>query len=343
MDIAGGLTMGAFSTRLYHSHLQTSPEVDDEGNAIYYIKACSITMSGCLGDTNSAGTELTSVSSWYNKIDIDADKTEISGDLSVYGACTIGKWNAHTSLIAYADTTVFGSCNISDGDASIKGSQNTNGYWTGGGSLTVEGDLTLTGAEYIDDDGFECFRPSVIYGKKYSKGIWRGPVEVLVPQDENGDLLIGRGVSSTFSTTDCTRLYGYDVYLYSRAADLSKEYGVEYRPYYRRDDSIDLLWYGGGFVSNSSTTVYFSIPLAKPAIGNPTVTIENINGICVRQGGHYCYGGTASDNYVIPSSYEVDLRGNGTSVRIKATMPNTTNAINNETCGIAAYVRIKFS
>lgn len=335
------LIINPFTTKLQHWHKQYY--ADSEGNTVKWEKTASITMSGCLGDTDNGN--LTDVNNWYNEIDIEADKTIISGDLSVSGSCTIGKWNAHTSLLAYANTSIFGNCNVISGDLKISGSRDSSGhYWTGGGSAEIDCDLTIGGTLAIDDIG-EYFKPGAIYGKKYDNhgSLLRGAVEVMVPQDEYGDLLIGRGVSSTFSTTDCTRIYGYDVYLYSRAAELSSEYGAEYRPYYRCDDSIELLWYGGGYISNSKKTVYFSIPLAKQVIGNPTVTIENINGLVVRQGGNFCYSTDNSDNYVLPSSYSVDLRGDGTSVRIKATMPNTTNAINNDVCAVTAYIRIKFS
>jgi hypothetical protein len=220
----GDLTMNAFSTVLQHIHLQAYNDAD--GNTVGYNKTASITMYGCLGDTNSSGSALTDIESWYNKIDIEADKTAISGDLSVDGACTIGKWNARTSLVAYADTTIHGDCDIINGNIVISGSRDDEDNLVGG-SIEANGNLVFSGTKTIVEkttsDGLltyteEALCPSAIYGKKYyvnadGKLVSRGSVEILVPQDENGDLLIGRGVSSTLSTTDCTRIYGYDVYL----------------------------------------------------------------------------------------------------------------------------------
>ena len=270
-------------------------------------------------------------------------------------SCTIGKLSAHTGLLAYADTTVHGDCTIVNGDIVISGSRNDENNLVGG-SIEACGNLIFSGTKKIVEkttsDGLltyteEALCPSAIYGKKYyvdgdGKLVSRGPVEILVPQDENGDLLIGRGVSSTLSTTDCTRIYGYDVYLYSHAADLSSEYGAEYRPYYRLNDSIVLRWFGSGYITSNSTQVCFSIPLAKPVIGEPKVQVNSVYGLCVRQSG-YCYGATASDSYVVPSSYSAELDGDGTSVRIVANMPNTTNTTNNAPCGIDASIQIMFS
>lgn len=117
---------------------------------------------------------------------------------------------------------------------------------------------------------------------------------------------------------------------------------VDYKPYYSADDSIELRWFGAGYITSSNTQVCFSIPLAKPVIGGPTVNVNSINGLCVRQSG-YCYGATASNAYVVPSSYSAELDGDGTSVRIIANMPNTTNTTNNAPCGIDASIQIMFS
>lgn len=119
-----------------------------------------------------------------------------------------------------------------------------------------------------------------------------------------------------------------------------------YKPYYEAGDSFDLEWYGSGFVSSSSAVVFFAIPLAKPVIGatTPTVTIsrESGSGLRVRQNGSYVYG-SASNTHAIATTYKTAVSGDGNFIRIEATMPNTTNAVNNEVCGIHAKFTITFS
>ena len=188
----------------------------------------------------------------------------------------------------------------------------------------------------ISGDLYFNTNAAAIYGKKQDVG----SVEILVPQDESGNLLIGRG-TCTNGHTGKTKIYGYNIYLCPYDADPYGE-AIEYKPYYAADDSIELRWFGSGYITSNNAQVCFSIPLAKPVIGGPTVNVNSIYGLCIRQSG-YCYGATASDSYVVPSSYSAALDGDGTSVRIVANMPNTTNTTNNAPCGIDASIQIMFS
>ena len=100
-----------------------------------------------------------------------------------------------------------------------------------------------------------------------------------------------------------------------------------------------------GFVTSSKTKVYFTVPLAKPVIGSPTVTVtSNSGGLTVRQHGvgdyGYAYG---SSDGVKPSSYTAVINTDGNALKITATMPNTTDVINNAPCGVSADIKITFS
>jgi uncharacterized protein YjbI with pentapeptide repeats len=188
----------------------------------------------------------------------------------------------------------------------------------------------------------------IIYGVDASYNV----VPVFQPQNEYGNTVVGYGNYTKYSNIindsnkGNTNIYGQNVQLFSKEDVKLFVNGSDegFRPYYRKGDSITLLWYGAGYISSNKYAVYVSIPLGKPVIGSPNVSVQDNNGICVRQGGHYCYGSTSEEQYTKTSSYQdVALAAGGTQVRMRINMPNTTNAINNEACGIAASIKITFS
>ena len=117
---------------------------------------------------------------------------------------------------------------------------------------------------------------------------------------------------------------------------------IDYRPYYRRGDSIDVNNIGtAGFVTTSSKEIYFVVPLGKPVIGNPTVSVASINGLTLRQNGAYKCGSTGS-SATKPSRYGATVV-NSNAIRITAAWDNSTDATNNDTIGIYASIKITFS
>lgn len=112
-----------------------------------------------------------------------------------------------------------------------------------------------------------------------------------------------------------------------------------FKPYYESGDTIDVEWTGSGFVSDSSTTVCFSIPLAKPVIGNPSVIVDSFNGLKIRQNGSYTH---SSVDYVKPT-YSATLSCDGGIVNVVATLSSTANAVDEAPCGITASLKIAFS
>lgn len=115
--------------------------------------------------------------------------------------------------------------------------------------------------------------------------------------------------------------------------------GIGYKPYYSVGDIVNIDWYGTGFVSNSSGSVYFSLSLSRPIIGNPTISVESVNGLIVRQDSNFLYGSSFS-SYAAPSSYSCTLSENGGILNVVASFENTTNAQNEAPCGINASVKI---
>ena len=141
---------------------------------------------------------------------------------------------------------------------------------------------------------------------------------------------------------DIPSLYLYsDIQLYGGIWILEQNTGDSFYPYYMAGDVIDVNAYvldTAGFISSSSTKVYFTVPVSKPIIGSPKVTASSVNGFVLRQrnsstGGSYTHG-SASDTYVKPSSYVAAIMPGGNSIRICATFSTTTNAVNNSPIGI---------
>lgn len=113
---------------------------------------------------------------------------------------------------------------------------------------------------------------------------------------------------------------------------------VEYRPYYRRGDSIDVRMGTAGYVTSGTKEFYFTIPLGKPVVGNPTVSISSINGLIMRQNSKYII----KADWVQPDRYSAVVRDNN-AIWVIAFWNNTTNAANNSPVGIDANIRITFS
>ena len=164
--------------------------------------------------------------------------------------------------------------------------------------------------------------------------------------DRIGDIPVFEGVSTSGNTVinyggytnKCggTNIYGTDVLLYSANAGNSG-----YRPYFRAGDVITAnLIHTAGFVSTDSTTVYFTIPLNRYILGDPTITFTSTTGFMIRQNGKYTHG-SASGTYVKPK--RVEVTANSFGIRVSAVFSKTTNAVNNTPCGIAWNGNITFS
>ena len=115
-----------------------------------------------------------------------------------------------------------------------------------------------------------------------------------------------------------------------------------WRPYFCTGDSISAIFGTAGYITNASKDVTFIIPLSRPIVGNPTVTVTSVEGLIVRQNNKYLYGGS-STKYVKPRKYTVSSTLSGGCIYVAATMPNATDVTNNSPCGIWANIKITFS
>lgn len=215
------------------------------------------------------------------------------------------------------------------------------GIYGTSGELYFSDGMQICGGDVYLDDGIDLLLANAhyVYGHDTS-----GNERQLIGYSSNDNTVIGKGGYDANEGT--TNLYGNSLKFFVKTA------GVSYKPYYEDGDSISGDWYGAGFISSSASKVYFTIPLAKPVIGSPSVSVSSVDGLQIRQvaaahsdeknAGVYVYGSGAS-TYAKPSSYTATVSMSGNYIRIAANMSNTTNALNNTPCGIAASIKITFS
>ena len=150
---------------------------------------------------------------------------------------------------------------------------------------------------------------------------------------------IGNGI---YADNSNTKIVSSDVIKLDAGRIYLSTYLGAWRPYFCAGDSISATFGTAGYITSSGKDVIFIIPLSKPIIGNPTVTVTSVEGLMVRQNNKYLYGGS-STKYVKPSKYTVHLTLSGSCIHVFATMPNTTDVTNNSPCGIWANIKITFS
>ena len=185
----------------------------------------------------------------------------------------------------------------------------------------------------IDSDGDVIIPNGRAYYCKNASGATRS----LIYMNSSNNTVIGYGGYTAGEGQ--TNIYGRYVKIFSKTAN------ADFKPYYEKGDSVSTVWWMDGFVTSSKTKVYFTIPMAKPIIGSPTVTVtSNSGGLTVRQHGvgdyGYAYG---SSDGIKPSSYSAVINTDGNAIKITATMPNTTDVINNAPCAVSADIKITFS
>lgn len=115
---------------------------------------------------------------------------------------------------------------------------------------------------------------------------------------------------------------------------------AEYRPYYRRGDTIDVYLHTSGYATTGGKEILFLVPLSKPIIDSPTVSVSSINGLVLRQNNSYPHN---SSNYCKPASYRVTDVTHAFGFNVRASFDNNTGVTNNSPIGIVANIRITFS
>ena len=157
--------------------------------------------------------------------------------------------------------------------------------------------------------------------------------EILALQlmNENGNTALGYG--NYVRGKGDTNVYGNDVWIYPKTVG-------GYKPYYSAGDSVTMTIRTAGYITSSGAALYFVIPLGKPVLGSPTVTLTSGDGFILRHNGSYT-NGSSSSTYIKPSSYTGAIIDSGISVSCR--FSSTTNVTNNDVIGIIWNGTITFS
>ncbi|MBT9768933.1 hypothetical protein GPK74_02960 [Coprococcus catus] len=220
-----------------------------------------------------------------------------------------------------SDLQVNGNSGFSEG-ASFYGDAACNGTFYANGNLNANRDIGVGGNMWFNqnngilfvtrNDGVQLEAINTCDGENNLSFGWTNYNE------QRGDTYVG----------------GKDVY-FRVSGGASK---VGYRPYYRRGDSIDVRMGTAGYVTSGTKEFYFAIPLGKPVVGNPTVSVSSINGLMMRQNSKYII----KADWVQPDRYSAYVRDNN-AIGVIAFWNSATNAANNSPVGIDANIRITFS
>lgn len=182
---------------------------------------------------------------------------------------------------------------------------------------TINGNLDVTGGlTFKTTSGVRSIHPET------------GNETHMLHISEYGNTIVGYGGYTNQNGN--THIYGNDIAHYVASAN------ANYRPYYRAGDVINftgdsLAIRTSGYVTNSGKNIVFTIPVSKPVIGSPSITITSGKGFVLRQDGNYTHGSAAS-TFVKPTSYSVVLNSSGFVVT--AVFDVTTNVVNNDAIGI---------
>ena len=220
-----------------------------------------------------------------------------------------------------SDLQVNGNSGFSGG-ASFYGDVACNGTFHANGNINANKDIGVTGNLWFSQDG-GAFFVTTSDGKQ---------LNLLDLYNVNKDTVLGWGQYANKSGG--TLICGHDIAfnVSSGASDAS------YHPYYRRGHSIDVRMGTAGYVTSGTKEFYFTIPLGKPVIGNPNVSVSSINGLIIRQNSKYII----KADWVQPDRYSAAVRDNN-AIWVIAFWNNATNAANNSPVGIDANIRITFS
>lgn len=219
-----------------------------------------------------------------------------------------------------SDLQVNGDSGFSGG-ASFHGDAACNGTFYANGNLNANKDIGLAGNMW-------CTQNNGVFYVTLNDG---SVLEAINLFDGN-NLSIGWGHYTQKKGQVC--IGGTDI-IHRISATANN---TEYRPYYRRGDSIDVRMGTAGYVTSGTKEFYFAIPLGKPVVGNPTVSVSSINGLMMRQNSKYII----KADWVQPDRYSAAVRDNN-AIWVIAFWNNATNAANNSPVGIDANIRITFS
>lgn len=194
--------------------------------------------------------------------------------------------------------------------------------------------------EFLSAVGYKFGNTVYLPNNIHLEGISTGGVACgLIYLNTNNNTIVGYGGYSQGLGT--TNLYGNQINFGVRAGGAGSTTTAFFKPYYEKGDTISNQTINtAGYITDNKTQICFFIPLAKPVIGNPTVTISSTSGLTLRQNNSYTHN-SASGSPAVPTSYTATLYAN--HIKVIAKYSTTTGATNNSTIGIAWTGNITFS
>ena len=218
--------------------------------------------------------------------------------------------------ISSEGNTILGYGNYTNADA------NTNIYGDAVQFFTNKGVYTRSNDLYVDN------------GKRIKISDTNGNYYDMFYMSTSNNLHVGRGMYD--NKLGATYLYGQEIYFAAANAN-----NASYVPYYRAGQYVKVSVDTAGYVTQDGTRVCFTIPLTKPVIGDPAVTVASTEGFKLRQNNKYTHGSGAS-TFVFPTSYEVHSVGDD-GVHVQAVFENVTNVTNNDAIGIRFVGNVVFA
>ena len=187
----------------------------------------------------------------------------------------------------------------------------------------------------VSEDKFKSYvdvaLPLLMRNNTYICGLTTdGAANHMLYTNANNNTIVGYGGYILGYGT--TNIYGNQLNFGVRAGGIGSENTVFYKPYYESGDNFSELIYTSGYLTQDATSVFFVIPLSKPVIGSPTMSVTSGRGFVLRQNGSYTHG-SASGSFIVPSSYSCWLLDCNT-IQVKAEFENITNATNNDTIAV---------
>ena len=223
-----------------------------------------------------------------------------------------------------SNVSIYGKLGVSSvlqalGDATVDGTLYANG------NINANRDIGLAGNMWCSQNGGSAFFVTC------KDNVQRNMLQLV---NVNNDTVLGWGQYA--DKYGGTFICGCDIVfnVSSGASDAS------YRPYYRRGDTIDVYLHTSGYATTGGKDILFLVPLSKPIIGSPTVSVSSINGLVLRQNNSYPHN---SSNYCKPASYRVTDVTHDFGFNVRASFDNNTGVTNNSPIGIVANIRITFS
>lgn len=223
-----------------------------------------------------------------------------------------------------SNVSIYGKLAVSSvlqalGDATVDGTLYANG------NINANRDIGLYGNMWCTQNGGSAFFVTC------KDNVQRNMLQLV---NVNNDTVLGWGQYA--DKYGGTFICGCDIVfnVSSGASDAS------YHPYYRRGDTIDVYLHTSGYATTGGKDILFLVPLSKPIIGSPTVSVSSINGLVFRQNNSYPHN---SSNYCKPASYRVTDVTHAFGFNVRASFDNNTGVTNNSPIGIVANIRITFS